>query len=41
MYIELDKTDLLNLVHSTPPSFALQQDEAMLELGRYSNAFDR
>lgn len=41
MYVELDTTDLLNLVESTPPSFAQQQTERMLELGRYSDAFDR
>jgi len=41
MYVELDIQDLLSLIESTPPNFAQQQTERMLELGRYSNAFDR
>ena len=41
MYIELDTTDLLKLVEATPPSFAQQQTERMLELGRYSDTFGR
>jgi len=41
MYVELDTEDLLKLVEATPPSYTQQQTERMLELGRYSNTFDR
>ncbi len=37
MIVELDRVDILNLVHFVSPSFALQQTEEMLELGRYSS----
>jgi len=41
MYVELDIIDLLNLVNSKTPCFEQQQSEYMLDLGRYSEAFDR
>ena len=41
MQVNLDRQDLLNLVESSPPSYAQQRTDEMLELGRYSQAFDR
>ncbi len=42
MHVELTTNDLLNLVHSTPPSYNLQmEDEQIIGLGRWSSAFNR
>lgn len=41
MLVQLDRIDLLNLVHFVSPNFKEQQTKSMLDLGRYSNVFNR